>query len=148
MAFASTRPLADNPTRTPVLIVGMPRTAPRWSSRSWPPTQTYGAGELEELQMLARALPEIIGTSTPYPQCAEELNANVATHLSNWYTDHTKAGDATRVTDKMPLNFLHLGLAALLLPNTRVIHCRRAPMDTALAATSCTSRTPTRSRRI
>ena len=45
----------------------------------------------------------------------------------------TKAGDATRVTDKMPLNFLHLGLAALLLPNTRVIHCRRAPMDTALS---------------
>ena len=129
-------PLADNPTRIPVLIVGMPRTGTTLVEQVLAThPNVMGAGELEELQMLARALPEIIGTSTPYPQCVEELNANVATHLSNWYTERmlTKAGDATRVTDKMPLNFLHLGLAALLLPNTRVIHCRRAPMDTALS---------------
>jgi len=44
-----------------------------------------------------------------------------------------KTGDATRITDKMPLNFLHLGLAALLLPNARIVHCRRGAMDTALS---------------
>jgi tetratricopeptide (TPR) repeat protein len=129
-------PLADNPTRIPVLIVGMPRTGTTLVEQvlaSHP--KVMGAGELEELQMLARALPEIIGTETPYPHCVEQLTGEVATHLSHWYTERmlTKAGDATRVTDKMPLNFLHLGLANLLLPNTRVIHCRRSPMDTALS---------------
>jgi tetratricopeptide (TPR) repeat protein len=129
-------PIADNPTRIPVLIVGMPRTGTTLVEQVLAThPNVMGAGELEELGMLARALPEIIGTQTPYPQCVEELDADVATHLSNWYTERmlTKAGDATRVTDKMPLNFLHLGLAGLLLPNTRVIHCRRAPMDTALS---------------
>jgi len=129
-------PLANNPTRIPVLIVGMPRTGTTLVEQVLAThPEIMGAGEMEELQMLAQALPEIIGTDTPYPQCIEELTGEVATHLSHWYTERmlSKAGDATRVTDKMPLNFLHLGLASLLLPNTRVIHCRRSPMDTALS---------------
>jgi hypothetical protein len=36
-------------------------------------------------------------------------------------------------TDKMPLNFLHLGLASALLPRARVIHCRRDARDTAVS---------------
>jgi hypothetical protein len=130
------QPIAENPTRIPVLIVGMPRTGTTLVEQILAThPNVIGAGELEELQMLAKALPEIIGTGAPYPQCVEDLRPDVATHLSNWYTERmmTKAGDATRVTDKMPLNFLHLGLAGLLLPNTRVIHCRRTPMDTALS---------------
>jgi hypothetical protein len=41
--------------------------------------------------------------------------------------------NAPRVTDKMPQNFLHLGLIALLFPNARIIHCRRDPLDTCLS---------------
>ena len=44
-----------------------------------------------------------------------------------------RAPDATRVTDKMPFNMLWLGLIALILPNARVIYCRRNPMDNALS---------------
>jgi hypothetical protein len=35
--------------------------------------------------------------------------------------------------DKMPTNFWHLGLIALLLPKARVIHCRRDPLDVCLS---------------
>ena len=38
-----------------------------------------------------------------------------------------------RVTDKMPHNFQHLGLIALLFPNARIIHCRRDPLDTCVS---------------
>jgi hypothetical protein len=38
-----------------------------------------------------------------------------------------------RITDKMLLNFLHLGLIALLFPQARVIHCRRDPLDTCVS---------------
>jgi hypothetical protein len=41
--------------------------------------------------------------------------------------------DAARVTDKMPHNFLNLGLIDRLFPGARVIHCRRNPMDTCLS---------------
>jgi hypothetical protein len=43
------------------------------------------------------------------------------------------AVDAERITDKMPTNFLHLGLIAQLFPAARIIHCRRDPRDTCLS---------------
>ena len=41
--------------------------------------------------------------------------------------------EALRVTDKMPSNFKHLGLIALLFPKAYVIHCVRDPLDTCLS---------------
>ena len=40
---------------------------------------------------------------------------------------------ATYVTDKMPQNFLFLGTAELLFPDSRIIHCTRDPIDTCLS---------------
>ncbi len=40
---------------------------------------------------------------------------------------------AARVTDKMPFNFLWAGAIHLALPNAVIVHCRRAPIDTALS---------------
>jgi len=40
---------------------------------------------------------------------------------------------AQHVTDKMPHNFVHLGLVHLLFPNVKIIHCRRNPVDTCLS---------------
>jgi hypothetical protein len=43
------------------------------------------------------------------------------------------APTSARVTDKMPVNFRHLGLIALMLPGARIVHCRRHALDTALS---------------
>jgi len=43
------------------------------------------------------------------------------------------APDARRITDKMPANFLALGLIHLMLPNAKIIHVRRNPADTCLS---------------
>ena len=40
---------------------------------------------------------------------------------------------AVRVTDKMPFNFLWIGLIRLAFPRARIIHCRRHPVDTCLS---------------
>jgi len=40
---------------------------------------------------------------------------------------------ASRVTDKMPFNFLWAGLIHLTFPNATIIHCRRAAIDTAVS---------------
>ncbi len=40
---------------------------------------------------------------------------------------------ATRVTDKMPFNFLWAGLIHVAFPRAAIIHCRRAAVDTALS---------------
>jgi tetratricopeptide (TPR) repeat protein len=41
--------------------------------------------------------------------------------------------NSPRVTDKMPQNFTVLGLIHALLPNAKIIHCRRNPIDTCLS---------------
>jgi tetratricopeptide (TPR) repeat protein len=41
--------------------------------------------------------------------------------------------DALRIVDKMPTNFAHLGLIHALLPNARIIHMQRDPLDTCLS---------------
>lgn len=38
--------------------------------------------------------------------------------------------DATRILDKLPGNYLRLGVILTLFPLARVIHCKRDPMDT------------------
>jgi tetratricopeptide (TPR) repeat protein len=40
---------------------------------------------------------------------------------------------AARVTDKLPFNFLRLGAIHSLMPNARIIHCQRDPIDTCLS---------------
>ena len=43
------------------------------------------------------------------------------------------SGGRAHVVDKMPANFLHAGLIHLMLPNARIVHCRRDPVDTCLS---------------
>jgi tetratricopeptide (TPR) repeat protein len=43
------------------------------------------------------------------------------------------APKASRVTDKMPFNFLWAGLIHMAFPRATIIHCRRAAVDTALS---------------
>ena len=46
---------------------------------------------------------------------------------------HALAPRAQRIVDKMPGNFLYLGLVGLLLPSARIIHCVRDPRDIGLS---------------
>jgi len=43
------------------------------------------------------------------------------------------SGDALRVVDKMPTNFAFLGLIHAALPNARIIHMQRNPIDVCLS---------------
>ena len=46
---------------------------------------------------------------------------------------HELSGDALRVVDRMPTNFPFLGLIQAALPNARIIHMQRDPLDTCLS---------------
>ena len=43
------------------------------------------------------------------------------------------AGEAKRITDKMPTNFAHMGLMSIVFPRAKFIHIRRNPVDTCLS---------------
>lgn len=44
-----------------------------------------------------------------------------------------KEGNPMRVTDKMPLNYAHVGLIHRVFPRAKIIHLRRRPIDTCLS---------------
>ena len=54
------------------------------------------------------------------------------------YLDLVSAGaaDELKLVDKNPSNFELAGLISLILPNARIIHCRRNPLDTCFSCYS------------
>ena len=117
-------------SETPLLIVGMPRSGTTLveqilSSHG----AVYGGGELPDLGAIA------MGLDGPYPESLRQLDAPAVGGLAEAYLRRLKGLDpnARRVTDKMPDNFLLLGLVALMLPEARIIDCRRDPMDSCLS---------------
>ena len=123
-------------TDTPVFIVGMPRSGTTLIEQilaSHP--QVHGAGERAEIGRLSRNLQVILQSDTAYPDCVVDFTPDLAQQAARQYLDAVgrNAGEAMRITDKMPANFQHLGLIRMLFPKARVIHCRRDPMDTCLS---------------
>jgi len=120
----------------PVFIVGMPRSGTTLVEQivaSHP--QVTGAGELDDLRVLGFEVPSLSKSPQPYPRCMADIDRQLATGLADRYLARLHAIDpnARRVTDKMPQNFLYLGLIGMLLPEARVIHCRRHPLDVCLS---------------
>jgi tetratricopeptide (TPR) repeat protein len=129
-------PRASNLSRLPVFIVGMPRSGTTLTEQivaSHP--EAAGAGELSDVMRMVDGLPRGLGASVPWPDCAADLDRATLDRLAETYlaTLRGRFPDALRVTDKMPQNFLHLGLIALLFPGARVVHCIRDPVDTCLS---------------
>ncbi len=116
----------------PVFIVGMPRSGTSLVEQilaSHP--DCFGAGELPHLGALVRSLAPRAGDGRAYPAVVEDLDGAALAALGRRYLEAlpAEAGGAARVTDKMPANYLHIGLAAAILPRARVIWCRRSAMD-------------------
>jgi tetratricopeptide (TPR) repeat protein len=124
-------------SRTPIFIVGMPRSGTTLMAgilSNHPSIRS--AGELKEMIEIAARLPEWTGSTQPYPQAAKHIPPEVAAKLIQSYEARLRRDvpqEVPYVIDKHPLNFLHLGLIALLFPRATVIHCQRHPLDTALS---------------
>ena len=123
-------PRARHGSERPVFIVGMPRSGTSLAEQilaSHP--QVYGAGELTTIISLARTA---LGTFAAYPQCLEQWTQARVEEGARYFLAQLArlAPAALRVTDKMPFNFLHLGMIELLFPQARVIHCSRDALDT------------------
>ncbi len=130
------RPRASNRSRLPVFIVGMPRSGTSLVEQilaSHP--LVHGAGELTAIFDISSELPSVLGTTLSYPQCLDQCTCQGLDRVAMRHLDYLSrlGGGAARVTDKMPHNFMALGLIDLLFPGARVIHCMRDPVDNCLS---------------
>ncbi len=117
----------------PVFIVGMPRSGTSLTEQilaSHP--GVAAAGERSELGLLALAT---AGDGRVYPESVAHLDPGQIAAMGQHYLDAVcpSGPGPIRVTDKMWQNFEYLGLAQLMLPGARVIHCVRDPLDCGLS---------------
>ena len=120
----------------PIFVVGMPRSGTTLVERilsSHP--DVHPAGELTEFgTQLCRLAP----AGAPARLCPELI---AQSHRYDWhqlglrYVDGTRPQTALkpRFIDKLPRNFLYLGLIAKALPNAKIVCLRRHPLDTCLS---------------
>ncbi len=121
---------ASNTDPTPVFIVGMPRAGTTLAEQILAAhPQAFGAGERAALGRLAWRLgggesAEAIARIAALDRTT--LDAEAEAYLKEL---RALAPDKSRIVDKMPGNYLHVWLIALLFPKARIIHCARDPRD-------------------
>lgn len=118
----------------PIFIVGMPRSGTTLVEQILAShSKVYGAGELEDFRIYSSIINTI--TKKPFPEGIEGVDRGALRAMANQYLGKMKtlSGFKEHFTDKMPSNFMYIGLIALVFPNARIIHCQRNPMDTCLS---------------
>jgi tetratricopeptide (TPR) repeat protein len=123
-------------TERPVFIVGLPRSGTTLIEQILAShSQVFGAGELRHVRDTFEALPRAMNRDTTPIACVPELDRATALLLAQRHLDRLAQlnGSALRIADKMPDNYLHLGLIATLFPRAKLIHCRRDLRDVAVS---------------
>jgi len=119
---------AANPSKLPVFVVGMPRSGTSLIEQIIASHPTaVGAGELLFwFEQVNRHQQELLSANVTAPlltQIASDCLQNLRRH----------SADALRVVDKMPSNYLYLGLIHAVFPGARILHSQRNPIDTCLS---------------
>ena len=117
--------------KDPIFVLGMPRSGSTLvdqiiSSHS----KVDGTQELPNIIKIASEL-NTNGQNT-YPEVLKDLDDMMLTKLGKEYMSETAwaRDSAPFFIDKMPNNFIHIGLIKTILPNAKIIDTRRDPMDT------------------
>lgn len=124
---------------TPAFVLGMPRSGTSLLEQvlaSHP--DIYGAGELKTMsQVLAgmRMGRVTLKLGNVEGYFASDPTASVAERGKRYVEETRKLApaNAKRIVDKMPGNYTHAGLIHVMLPEAKIIHSQRNPVDTCLS---------------
>jgi hypothetical protein len=117
---------------TPVFIIGMPRSGTSLIEQILAAHPDIHAGG--EQAILESVFNEFFGADT-FSSKISTATTEPFKKLGQRYIDGLRKLNPTArfITDKMPHNFHYVGLIALAMPNAKIIHCQRNPMDTCLS---------------
>jgi len=134
-AGAAARPAAGT---SPVFIVGMPRSGSTLIEQILAShSQVEGCGELPYVPMLTAMLGDKEAGGERYPEILARLKPEDLLQLGRDYLHHSAAhhNDSSKFfTDKMPVNFQHVGLIHLMLPQAIIIDARRNALDACIGS--------------
>jgi tetratricopeptide (TPR) repeat protein len=142
-AFFAARKGAGCPARDPIFIVGLPRSGSTLVEQILAShSMVEGTMELPDMLAIVRRLDRPAG-ATPrgkdagrYPEAVADLSAAELAGLGEAYLASTCVQRRTErpfFVDKLPNNFMHVGLIQLILPNATIIDARRHPLGCCLS---------------
>lgn len=112
---------------TPIFIIGMPRSGSSLVEQILAShSQVFGAGELNNVSCIINDYFHE-SFSGKYPDDMGLMTESVLMELGEKYIESIKpySTSARNIVDKMPHNFIYLPLIKLILPNAKIIHCKR-----------------------
>lgn len=124
-------PRSNQTSNKPIFIVGMPRSGTTLLERIISQQdKVIAGGELAQLGLIAGNY----GKQKKAAYTHEIYDSITSQELGTLAEQYIQALDeidptARHITDKMPANFIYCGLIALMLPNAKIFHTRRKPMD-------------------
>jgi len=123
---------AGCPAPDPIFIVGLPRSGSTLLEQILAShSQIDGTLELHNVLGVAQRLGgRSAAGASRYPANLAEIDPDYFRRFGERFLEDTRVyrQGAPRFIDKMPNNFLHIGLIRLMLPNAKVIDARREPM--------------------
>ena len=121
-------------SRDPIFIVGLPRAGSTLLEQILAShSRVEGTMELPDIILMQVRLSGREKPEDPslYPEVLNTLTASQFTDLGREYLERTRiqrAQGTPLFIDKMPNNFVHIGLIHLILPNAKIIDARRHPL--------------------
>lgn len=120
---------SGNTSTQPVFILGMPRSGTSLVEQILDSHEkVHGAGELTAITNLVAQM-----CQGGYPLAMNNINSSILASSANQYIEMTRQKAIDYVTDKMPHNYLYLGVIYQLFPNARIIEVKRQPTDTCIS---------------
>jgi tetratricopeptide (TPR) repeat protein len=138
-AFLEARRGLGYPARDPIFIVGLPRSGSTLVEQILAShSQVEGTMELPDMLTIVQGIDRAAGGRErgAYPEAIANLSAGDLQALGESYLERTRIHrrtDRPLFIDKLPNNWLHVGLIQLILPNAAIIDARRHPLGCCLS---------------
>jgi len=127
-------------SNAPIFIVGLPRSGSTLIEQILAShSAVEGTRELSDIGFIACDLGWVKGDlhNEVYPACVAALDPASLFACGRSYLDTTRVHrklDRPFFLDKMPNNFLHVGLIHAILPNAKIVDARRHPLGSCFSA--------------